>query len=141
VEGKDAAFKAKSSTEAFQAQESSGSSNTAAGTAGAAGCPEHNAPEQGRGNGGRGRSSDGPDRPWIKGSSGDESRSESVRDVTRCEQPASATVGAIIPTTRSVKKAPAGKGAGWLKVKVLIMTPGSGEHGPYGSGSACRGYG
>ena len=64
---------------------------------------------------------------------------ELVRDVTSWEQPASATVGAIMASTRSIKMAPAGRPAGRLKVKDLVMTRGSGENCFCILGNACNG--
>ena len=104
---KESPIKAKPGTDAHQAQESRRPSKNPAGTAGAAGCPEHNAPEQGRGGTGAGIPSDSPARSWIKGSISDESRPGSVRDVTRCEQPPSALGGASRAKARSNTTAPA----------------------------------
>ncbi len=101
--------KVKPGTGACQAQESMRPSENPAGTAGAAGCPEHNAPEQGRGGSGMGIPLVSPVKSWTKGSISDESRPGSVRDVTKCEQLPSTLEGAIRAEARSNRKAPAGR--------------------------------
>jgi hypothetical protein len=120
-ESKDSAVKAKPGTNAIQAHDSGRTSIAPAGTAGDAGCPEHKTPEQGRGNGGTGRSSDCPVRSWNRGSISGESHTDLDRNVTSWEQPASATVGAIMASTTSVQMAPDGRPADRLKVKSLVM--------------------
>jgi hypothetical protein len=137
-ESKDSAVKANPGTDAIHAHDSGRTSIDPVGTAGEAGCPEHNAPEQGRGNAGTGRSSDCPVRSWNRGSISDESRTELVRELTSWEQPASATVGAIMASTRSIKMAPAGRPAGRLKVKDFVITRGSGENYFCILGNACN---
>ena len=82
-------------TKAFHAQESSCTLSAPAGTAGTAGCPEHNAPEQGRGDAGAGGSCNCPATSPTNGSICNESPTESARDLTRWEQPASAARGAM----------------------------------------------
>ena len=76
----------------LQTQESPGASNAPAGTLGTAGCPEHQAPEQGRGALGRGWEC--PLFEKIKGSTSEAKPRRSLCDVTRCEQPACAVRGA-----------------------------------------------
>jgi hypothetical protein len=127
-ESEDAPVEARLGTDAFHAQDSGCTSIAPAGTAGTVGCPEHNAPEQGRGDGGTEGPSESTVRSWNNGSITDLVRSELARDVTLWEQPAFATVGAIAHSTRSVSMAPAGRASGRLKVKDRVMTPGSGEH-------------
>jgi hypothetical protein len=138
TERKDTPVKTRRGTEAFQAHESGSTSIATAGAAGAAGCPEHDALEQGRGNGKAGSPSDCPARSSINGSMSDLNRSESIPGVTRCEQPASAAAGAHMASTRSVRAARAGRDAGCLKAKDLVMTPGFGEHCPCGSEDSCH---
>jgi len=105
--------------DAHQAQEPSRPSTTPAGTAGAAGCPEHNAPEQGRGSGGTVSGSDGLATPpaWsrIKGAISEGIRPGLVWDVTRCEQLACAAGGAIRADARSDMTAAAGKDTSFPK--------------------------
>jgi hypothetical protein len=96
-------------------------SKSPAGTTGTAGCPEHNAPEQGRGATGMGISLDSPVKSWTKGSISDESRPGSVRDVTRCEQLPSTLEGAIRAEARSNRKAPAGRETNFWREKDLAI--------------------
>ncbi len=119
-------IKAKPGTDAYQAQVSMRPSKNPAGTAGAAGCPEHNAPEQGRGGRGMGIPADSPARSWTKGSISDESRRASVRDVTRCEQPPSALGGASRAEARSNTTAPAGREISCLRAEDLVIRRGVG---------------
>jgi hypothetical protein len=87
---------------AHQAKESNRQSSAPAGTTGVAGCPEHKAPEQGRGGWGVGCSSGLPDRLAVSRSISEESRPGSEREVTRWLQPAQAEPGAQKPwNTRS----------------------------------------
>jgi hypothetical protein len=105
--------------DAHQAQELSRPSNTPPGTAGAAGCREHNAPEQGRGSGGTVSGSDElatpPAGSRIKGAISKEIRPGLVRDVTWCEQLACAAGGAIMADARSDMTAAAGKDTSFPK--------------------------
>ena len=82
------------SVDGYQTQDSSRPSTATDGTAGAAGCPEHNAPEHGRRGDETGSFSDCPDRSGTNGSIRDGSCQESARELTRCEQPPSAMPGA-----------------------------------------------
>jgi hypothetical protein len=118
---RESPIKAKPGSDAHQAQESRRPSTNPGGIAGAAGCPEHNAPEQGRDGTGTGIPSDFPARSWIKGSISDESRSESVRDVTRWEQPASVPGGASKPKARSNTTAPAGRETSCLREEDFVI--------------------
>ena len=91
-----------SESRAHQANESSRQSSAPAGTTGVAGCPEHKAPEQGRGGWGVGCSSDRSDRLAVSRSISAGSRPGSEREVTRWLQPAQAEPGAQKPwNTRS----------------------------------------
>ena len=65
---KEGSGETKAGADGHQGQESSRPSSTPIGAAGAAGCPEHRTPEQGRGTGGTGSFSDRPARSRIKGS-------------------------------------------------------------------------
>jgi hypothetical protein len=127
VEREEEPIAAGSGIDPHQDQESTRPSNTPAGTEGAAGCPEHHAPEQGREGGGTGsgRAPDGsakpPDRSCSKGSISEESRSGSDRDVTRWEQPACTPEGADNTSARSDATAPVGRGASFPEWKSLII--------------------
>ncbi len=81
-----------------QGQESIRTSVTPAGTAGTSGCPEQNAPEQGRDGGRSGSRSEGATRSRTKDSVSAEDSGRLVRDVTRCEQPACARVAQSQPS-------------------------------------------
>jgi hypothetical protein len=109
AERKERAVETSTGIDAHQAQDPSRPSNVPAGTGGVAGCPEHQAPRQGRGPRGTETGSDWPARSRIKGSTSDESRRGSSLEVTRCEQPAFATGGARKTSARSVATAPAGE--------------------------------
>ncbi len=104
-------------------------SKNPAGTTGAAGCPEHSAPEQGRGGRGLGIPADSPARSWTKGSNSDESRPGSVREVTRCEQPPSAPGGASKTDARSNTTAPAGRETSCWRAEDLVIRRGVGASG------------
>jgi len=91
-----------------QAQDCRRPSKAPGGTAGMASPPVHQAPEQGRRDGGVESGSDVPPRSRINGSTNVACRPESSRDVTRCEQPAFAADGASKAIARSVRTAPAG---------------------------------
>jgi hypothetical protein len=114
---KEGRTEAKVGSIGHQGQESSRWSSPIAGTAGAAGCCEQNAPEQGRGREGTGISSDRPDGSPISG----ERRPGSVRDVTRWEQPPFATGGASNTNARRVMTAPAREETSCLKEKDLVI--------------------
>jgi hypothetical protein len=106
--GKERADLTSPGIEAHQAHDPSRPSKVPAGTAGVSGCPVHQAPEQGRGPRGVESGSDWPLRSRIRGTTSEESWRESFLEVTRCEQPAFATVGAKRTSARSVETAPAG---------------------------------
>jgi len=118
---KELPVKARSSTGDCQAQESMRPSISPAGTEGTAGCPEHNAPEQGRGGTGMGISLGSPVKSWTKGSISDERRTGSVRDVTRCEQLPSTLEGASKAEARSNRKAPAGRETSFWREEDLAI--------------------
>jgi hypothetical protein len=122
---KEESVEVKPGTDAYQAQEASGPSNTPAGTAGAAGWPEHQAPEQGRGSGRAGSfpdsSSSTPNRSRIKGSIRVDCRPGWVRDVTRWEQPASTPRGASRTKAKSDTVAPAWRAASFPERKNLVI--------------------
>jgi hypothetical protein len=109
---KDGPVEAETGIAGHQAQELIRPSVIPAGMVGAAGCSEQKAPEHGRGPEGTGSGSDGAARSSIKDAVCAEEACRSVRDVTRCEQPARAPGGAITPSARSASKTPAGTEAG-----------------------------
>jgi hypothetical protein len=94
---------------AQQAQDSACPFNSPGGTDGAAGCPEHHAPEQVRGGGESG--SDRPVLPSDRSSISEGCRPRSVREVTRWEHPPRALGGAIRTIAKSNTTAPAGRDA------------------------------
>jgi hypothetical protein len=106
---------------AGQAQESSTSSRAAVGTEGAAGSPEHNAPEHGAG-GNAGSDPVRPETPPIKGSTSAASCLGLVRERTVCEQPARAAAGARKTHTNSDNAAKAGGSAHRLLTKDLDVS-------------------
>jgi hypothetical protein len=77
----------------LQTHESVGVLNAPAGKAGVAGSPEQKAPEQGRVGRGADDPSDGAAGPATEGFTIDGSRPGSVREMTRCPQPARAEPG------------------------------------------------
>ena len=111
--------------DAHQAQEPSRTSDTPAGMAGAVGCREHHAPEQGRGSGGTGSGSDRlatpPTGSTTKGAISEGIRPGLVLDVTRCEQPAWAEGGASKADARSDMTATAGKDTRFPKRENLVI--------------------
>ena len=104
-----------------QAQDCRRPSKAPGGTAGMVSLPVHQAPEQGRRDGGAESGSDGPASSRINGSTNVACRPESSRDVTRCEQPAFAADGASKASARSVRTAPAGFFSGCQGERNLII--------------------
>jgi hypothetical protein len=119
---KESPSTAKPGTAVRKAEESRPPSNTLAGTAGTAGSPEQNAPEQGRGREGSGSWSDEVARSCINDPASAEDSCRSARDVTRCEQPASATGGANRAQARNATTAPARRKAGLSNVLDFMIT-------------------
>jgi hypothetical protein len=108
----------------YQSQDSSRPSTATDGTAGAAGCPEHNAPEHGGRGDASGGFSDRPDRSCINGLFRDGNCQESARELTRCEQPPFAVAGADNAIVRTAKMAPVESRAGrfWVSNFLSIKT-------------------
>lgn len=136
---KQGRVKVRAGAEGHQSQESRRPSDMPAGIAGAAGCPEHHAPEQGRDPGGRGSGADRSAHPVIDGSSWEASRAGSVREVTRWEHPPSAPGGADNAIARSTTTAPVGTEADCLRIKDLVITPGPEVRIPAGAGKGRNG--
>jgi hypothetical protein len=109
VDRKEEAVETSSGINANKAQDPSRPSNSPDGTGGVAGCPEHQAPEQGRGPRGTECGSDGPAKSSIKGSTSEVRCPRPFSEVTRCEQLAFAAGGASRANARSVATAPAGE--------------------------------
>jgi hypothetical protein len=106
---KEGAVETSSGIDTNKAQDPSGPSNSPDGTGGVAGCPEHQAPEQGGEPRGTECGSVGPAKSSIKGSTSEVRCPRPFSEVTRCEQPALAAGGASTASARSVATAPAGE--------------------------------
>jgi hypothetical protein len=119
-ERKEEPVEAKHGISVHQAQESSRPSNIPAGTDGAAGWLEHHVPEHGRGDAGIGSGGVRRARSRIESSILEESRSESVREVTRWLQPAQAEEGAQAHWTKRSRTAPVANRASRLNGLDLI---------------------